>query len=281
MATMRRGLGRGLSSLISDRSQPERHLSNLRQINPDEISSNPYQPRTDFAETELQNLAQSIKEHGILSPLIVTPQPSGGYQLIAGERRLKAAQLLKLATVPVIVRSVSEQEKLELALVENVQREDLGPLEVASAYERLKDEFGLTQEQLAQKLGRSRPQIANTLRLLHLPEPIRESLRRGEISEGQAKAILSVEDEGAQIDLWKRIGLHKLSVRSAEVEARKIKVASHSRRLRTADPEMTAVKDRLEKKLSTKVDVRGTIERGRVVIEYFSKEELEKIVCSL
>lgn len=275
MPTIHRGLGRGLSSLISE---PEKHLSTLLQVNPDNISSNPFQPRADFDESELQSLAASIKEHGILSPLSVTVRPTGGYQLIAGERRLKAARLLKLTTVPVIVRSASELEQLELALVENIQRADLGPLEVAGAYQRLMDEFSLTQELLAIKVGRSRPQIANTLRLLQLPRPIKGSLQQGEISEGQAKAILSVEDEAGQIDLWKRITLHKLSVRAVESEARKIKVAGHSRRLRTTDPGVMAVKDRLEQRLGTKVEVSGTMDKGRVVIEYYSREELERIV---
>ena len=296
-------LGRGLSSLIPNKqktedSQEEKSLSvqkgsmgrqddilssnsnrdQISYIQPGMISVNPYQPRDTFEEQKLKELAASIQVHGIISPLIVTKEEDGTYQLIAGERRLKAAMDLGLKEVPVIIRKAGAMEKMELALIENVKREDLNLIELARGYKRLTDEFPLTQEELAKKIGKSRPHITNTLRLLGLPAQIQDSLVKREISEGHAKVILSLDNEVAQLNLWKKIRLNKGTVRTSGQEARRVKVKTHSRRVKARDANLVGIEEKLEEKSGTRVHVRGTMQKGQIVADYFSKEELERIV---
>lgn len=302
------GLGRGLSSLIPNKqgadfrskvvsviapfSDAEAPLVNgqpqhqdqgeaIVLVDPTTISSNPYQPRSSFEKSKLAELAESIRTQGILNPLIVTRCESGGYELIAGERRLRAALDIQLARVPVIVRSANREQKVALALIENIQREDLNPIERARGYRELIQECGLTQEMLSKTISKPRSSIANTVRLLDLPDVIRESLENGEISEGHAKVILSAPDDAARINLWKKITVNSLPVRAAESEARASFIRAHTRRASSIDPSLAAIQQKLEEKLSTKVAVTGTMNRGRVVIEYFSREELERMVGSL
>src|SRR5260370_5229585 len=184
-----RGLGRGLGALIP------RTTIGLREIPVEAIRPNPWQPRTHFDAQELEELAQSIREHGVLQPILVSQQPDGAFQLITGERRWRAVQLAGLPTVPAMVKEATPQASLELALVENIQRRDLNPLEEAHAFRQLLDEHGLTQEQLAQRIGKSRVAVTNTLRLLHLPDAVREALANGALSEGHARAILMANGE--------------------------------------------------------------------------------------
>jgi ParB family chromosome partitioning protein len=281
-----RGLGRGLSSLIPNKQKKDNTVKTtpvaeqILFIDPTEISTNPYQPRTKFEKDKLAQLADSIRVHGILNPLMATLQQDGKYQLISGERRLRAALDLGLKRVPVILRAALDLEKLELALIENVQREDLNHIELARGYQRLIDEFSLTQEDLAKKIGKSRPQIANTLRLLSLPQEIQDSIRAGEISEGHAKVVLSLSNKTSQLNLWKKITLNKLTVRASEQESRHIKVKGHARKLRVRDADLVALEEELEQKLGTKAFIKGSLTKGQILIDYFSKEELEGIVNS-
>lgn len=282
------GLGRGLSSLIPDKakykSPPAESAGEAKPraqvlfINPQQISANPYQPRSSFEQNKLAELAASIKVHGIINPLIVTRASDDKFELISGERRLRAALDLGLDQVPVIVRRAGDLEKLELALIENIQREDLNAIELAHGYRKLIDEFSLTQEELARKVGKSRPLVANTIRLLGLPREIQESLIKGEISEGHGKVILSLPDQKSQSDLWKKITLNNLTVRIAEQELKHIRVKSHARKVPIRDANLTALEERLEEKFGTRAAIKGSMERGQIIIDYFSREELERIV---
>src|SRR5438094_20348 len=192
------GLGRGLGALIP------RATIGLREVPVEAIRPNPWQPRTHFDERELEELAQSIREHGVLQPVLVSQQPDGSFQLITGERRWRAAQLAGLPTLPAMVKETTPLASLEMALVENIQRRDLNPLEEAHAFRQLLDEHGLTQERLAQRIGKSRVSITNTLRLLHLSEPVREALANGSISEGHARAILMANGDAQRLSILER-----------------------------------------------------------------------------
>src|SRR5207302_1563846 len=209
-----RGLGRGLGALIP------RASAGLREIPVDAIRPNPWQPRTHFDENELGELAQSIREHGVLQPVLVSQQADGSFQLITGERRWRAVQLAGLPTVPAMVKEATPQASLEMALVENIQRRDLNPLEEAHAFRQLIEEHGLTQEQLAQRIGKSRVAVTNTLRLLHLPDAVRQTLADGAISEGHARAILTADGEARRIRLLERVLADHLSVRDTDAQAR-------------------------------------------------------------
>ncbi len=276
MTNRRSGLGRGLDALIPT-IKP-----NVEEVDVDLIAPNPQQPRSIFDADALAQLAESIREHGVIQPLIVSRPGTPGaapYQLIAGERRLLASRQAGLAKVPVIVKEANPQALLELALVENLQRQDLGPLEEATAFRRLGDDFNLTQEQIAARVGRSRPAVANSLRLLTLAEEIQASLARGEISAGHARALLGIEDMDERRAAWRRIVDGRLTVRDAELLA-KGGGRLHSRRpvatRRSAD--MEALEERLRASLGTKVDLTSSRKGGRVVIHYYSDEELEGII---
>jgi ParB family chromosome partitioning protein len=242
------------------------------------VVPNPHQPRIRFDEEKLRELANSIREHGILQPLVVTPLPEGKYELIAGERRLQAAKLVGLQAVPVLVRDAKENEKLELAIIENVQRHDLDPIEEAKAYARLMDEFGLTQEGTAKKMGKSRSAVANMLRLLALPIEIQRAISEGKITEGHAKALLSIENPEKQRALFEMIVKTGMTVRETESKAREVSVRPHVRHISTLPPELAEKADRLSSALGTKVAVKPAGKGGRIVVEYYSNEELEQIV---
>lgn len=283
MAMSKGGLGRGLASLIPNKPlgfvKPSAGagVEEILHLNPGDIIANPYQPRSSFEEEKLRELGSSILAHGILNPLVVVERVLGRYELIAGERRLRAARDVGLKTVPVIVRSADAKTQLELSLIENIQREDLNPLERAAGYEQLMREFELTQEEAAHRIGKPRSVIANSVRLLQLPAEIQESLRRCEISEGHAKVILSVPGAEDQLQLWKKILGTALPVRAAEKEARTIAVKPHTRRGIGLDPNLKALQEELETRLGTRVVVRGTMEKGQILIEYFSREELDRM----
>jgi ParB family chromosome partitioning protein len=274
----RRGLGRGLGALIPDLSPA------VQEVDIDLIVPNPHQPRTVFDAESLAELAQSIREHGVIQPLVVSRSGDGRvYQLIAGERRLLASRQAGLARVPVIVKEASPRELLELALVENLQRADLGPLEEAIAFRRLIDEFGLTQEAVAGRVGRSRSAVANTLRLLTLPQEVQASLARGEITAGHARAILGVDDPAEQRRLWQRIVQAALTVREAESLARRgarpaSKPTPPSKR---ASADLKAIEEKLRSALGTKVDLTRARRGGRLTIHFYSDEEFESLVDRL
>src|SRR5262249_27342302 len=200
------GLGRGLGALIPPPT------AGLREVPVGSITPNPWQPRTSLDQAELEELAQSIREHGVLQPILVSQQADGTFQLITGERRLRAVQLTGLATLPALVKEATPQASLEMALVENIQRRDLNPLEEAHAFRQLLDEHGLTQEQLANRIGKSRVAVTNTLRLLHLPDAVRQALADGSITEGHARAILTAVDDERRLRLLKRVVDDQLSV---------------------------------------------------------------------
>lgn len=282
-------LGRGLDALIptdidefvssSLPSELKNDANQINQLDVDSIGPNPHQPRTEFAKGDLEDLAQSIKTHGILQPLVVI-KSSGGYQLVAGERRLRASKLAGLSKVPAIVRTFSEQEQLELAVIENIQRADLNPLEVAIAYTKLIDQFNLTHEQIAKRVGKGASTVSNAVRLINLPHPAKLALQKGQISEGHARAILSLNNPAEQIQLLERIITDKMNVREAEVAARRFKegvTEKKSVKAKDIRSEDKAIVNSLGKHLGTKTAIQKTARGGRIIIEYYSDEELERI----
>jgi len=265
------GLGRGLDSLIptSDFDDTENRASGSLLLDPAKIDPNPHQPRTSFDEAPLAELAASIREYGILQPLLVSKAENGRYQLIAGERRLRAAKLAGLTEVPVIERTLDEQQKLELAIIENIQRENLNPVEAALSYRRLMDEFNLSQEEASKKVGKARSTIANALRLLSLPAEIKQGLIDGKITEGHARSILAIENREAQLTFYGNILSEGMNVRQAEshVQEKSAKVR------KVTDPDVRAAEKRLSEIVGTKVRIKPK----QIVIEYYSPEDLEKI----
>jgi ParB family chromosome partitioning protein len=266
-----RGLGRGLGALI-----PRATGGGLRDIPVDAIRPNPLQPRTNFDQQELEELAQSIQEHGVLQPVLVSQQRDGTFQLITGERRWRAVQLAGLPTLPAMVKEATPLASLELALVENIQRRDLNPLEEAQAFRQLLDEHGLTQEQLGQRIGKSRVAITNALRLLHLPDPVREALADGSISEGHARAVLMANGESQQLRLLERVLAQHLSVRETEALARQLNA---TRERGTApervDPDVERLEEAFRQALGTRVRLIKGRRGGRLVISFFSDDELQ------
>ncbi len=246
-----------------------------------EIVPNREQPRKHFEREELDNLVASIKEHGILQPITVSEKSDGGYELIAGERRFRASQIAGVATIPALVRKTKDDaERLELALIENIQRRDLNPVEEALAYERLIDEFHLTQEEVAKKVGKSRPAVTNTIRLLDLPEDMKQALIDGKITAGKARALLSLTNPEEQRELFQSLLGEKMSVR--EVEARVAAKGEMSRKGSVRrDPNVMAQEKLMEERLGTKVHITRKGERGTIVIDYYSLEELKRLLTEL
>ncbi|MDA2922499.1 ParB/RepB/Spo0J family partition protein [Patescibacteria group bacterium AH-259-L07] len=274
-------LGRGLGSLIPPKiiqKQTEEVIAQTGEqvlhIPIHIISPNPEQPRKHFGHMEMEELMNSIKEYGIIQPLIVTKIGENAYQIIAGERRWRAAQVLELETVPAIVRSVKKSQKLELSLIENIQRKDLNPMERARAYRRLIDEFNLTQEQVGKKLGKARPSIANTLRLLTLDEVIQSAIEQEKITEGHAKVLLTVEDEEKQKALLKRILGTGLTVRETE----KLTKGKRIRKNIELDPQLLEYEQELSQVLDTKVKIIKYGKKSKITIEAYSDKDLEQII---
>lgn len=268
-----RGLGRGLGALI-----PRAGTIGLREVPVEAIKPNPWQPRTSFDEQELEELAQSIREHGVLQPVLVSQLTDGTYQLITGERRWRAVKKAGMATLPAMIKEATPQASLELALVENIQRRDLNPLEEAHAFRALLDEHGLTQEQLGQRIGKSRVSITNTLRLLQLPEQVSEALASGVITEGHARAILMAEGEDARLQVLGRVVAQHLSVRETEALARRMNeppAESESEPARAADPDVERLEDAFRQALGTRVRLVKGRRGGRLVITFFSDDELQ------
>jgi len=281
----RPGLGKGLDALIPpSEAESTQDLSILGErilkIPVESISPNPQQPRNKIDEPSLEELASSILEHGILQPLIVSKQPDKDeYTLIAGERRWRAAKLAGLTLVPVIERSVTQQSQLELALIENLQRSDLSPLEAAEAYRHLVDDFSLTHEQIADRVGKSRSSVTNTLRLLNLPEQVRKSLAEDLISEGHARALLGLTTEAAQYSVLSVILRDDLNVRQTEALVKKMSGEKpHAFLKPSSSPELNELQNQLRRHFGTKVSLTEGKNGGRLVIYYYSDEELNSIV---
>lgn len=278
MNSKRRGLGKGLGALIPGAE----HVSGLIEVSPADVTTNPRQPRQEIDAGTLRELANSIQAHGLLQPLIVTERDTtqGGprYQLIAGERRWRASQLAGLESVPVLVKEATPQQTLELALVENIQRADLNALEEASAYQQLIDEFGLTQEQIAERVGRNRVTITNALRLLRLTDEIKAALLSRRISEGHARALLGLDDERLQSRVLQLVLRRGLSVRQTEELVRRLVAgASAKTPAMPVAPETRALEDRFRQSLGTKVNLYRSKRGGRLVIHFFSEEELQAL----
>lgn len=289
-------LGRGLASLIPQKqqieqkpadfsarpiSQNQNYKEAVLNIEVGKIQPNPYQPRKKFDDSALQDLASSIKEHGILQPITLVESENGKYKIIAGERRFRAAQIAGLQAVPAIVKDKkSDQEQLELAILENVQREDLTPLEKAVAYKQLTDDFGLTHAQIGERVGKSRSAVSNTIRLLDLPEEVKHAIECGDISENHARAMLSLDDPSMQAKLLNEIKTQKLSARNTEVVAR----AMANKPIKSALTQDPFVKDALlvmEGYLGTKVALepaKHVSDGGSLVVKYFSNEDLKHIL---
>ena len=289
MPPLRGGLGRGLSALIPEaKPAGDDPPSGLIEVAPGQIRPNPRQPRQRFEETALQELAASIVEHGLLQPLIVAPLPASEagipeFQLIAGERRWQAAKLAQLPRVPVIVKQVTPQQSLEMALIENIQRADLNPLEEAAAYQQLQQEHSLTHEEIARRVGKSRVTITNSLRLLGLPREARRLLLEGEISEGHARALLSLPSDAIRLELLRLILERHLSVRHTEDAARRMQAAPTNGSSHAPEPDVqsVALERDLQAMLSTKVSLSRTAKGGKLTIYFYSDEELHGLVGRL
>lgn len=306
-------LGRGLSSLIPKReesagtkpAQPSTTDTQRAQfvkpsfseprlgesvyfVETEKVHPNPHQPRRDFDEEGLKDLGESIRRHGIIQPLVVTKhehQTARGqevlYELVAGERRLRAAELIGLKHVPVVIREAAEQQKLEVALVENLQRHNLSPLEEARAFRKLMDVFGLSQQEVASRVGKARPSVANTMRLLDLPQEVQKGLGEAKVSEGHARAILGLKDPVQQLAIYREILEKNLNVRDVEEVVRNEALRAGTRKLRAEkdiDPEVREFQTKLASALGTKVKVKGNPTRGKIVVEFYSREELRNIV---
>jgi ParB family chromosome partitioning protein len=277
MPPRRTGLGKGLGALIPTESEGGADASGVLEIPLAAIEPNPHQPRLQIRDQDVVELAASIEAHGVIQPLIVIREDEG-YTLVAGERRWRAARLAGLDTVPVIVKDVVPQEMLELALVENVQREDLNPLEEAVAYQQLVEEFGLTHEDVARRVGKSRAAVSNTLRLLRAAEPVQAALLKGRITEGHARAILSLETPEAQEAALKSVLRKDLTVRQTEALVRKLQQpATVRKKSPRPSPEVKAVEARFQEALETKVRLSPGKKGGRLIIYYYSDEDLESI----
>ena len=270
--TKPRGLGRGLGALLSSTPVDE---ENLAEIPIDQITVNPHQPRKTFNFNSLSELAVSIQNSGVIQPIIVR-RDGDGYQLIAGERRWRAARQAGLQRIPAIVREATDAQSLELALIENLLREDLNPIEEADAYRRLLAQFGWTQDELAQRVGRDRSTIANCLRLLRLPEVIQADLRAGHLTMGHAIALLALTTEGEQLRLREQILAHDWSVRTTEASVR-VHRAPRAGAPRRRAAEFGALEDRLARALMTRVRLRGNGRRGTIEVTYATADELERL----
>lgn len=274
----RKALGKGLGALIPDAPiNKEGAVNTILEIDIERIAPNRHQPRAFFDEEEISRLASSIRSKGIIQPVMVRKSSEGWYELIAGERRLKAARIVGYKKVPAIVREANDEEMVELALIENLQREDLNPIEEAKAYQGLVKDFNLTQEEVSNKVGKERSTVANSIRLLTLPFEIQEGLKTRVISTGHAKVILSVPQEAEQIRLLRRIIKDNLSVRETESIIRSGKRTPGKKRLAGREG-IDDLEERLKRHLGTNIRVAGDAKKGRIVIEFYSKEDLQRII---
>lgn len=286
----KRGLGKGLEALLPTNfsldSNTGADTGKIVELKINEIVPNEQQPRRCFSEESLQELAASIEENGVIQPIIVRKLEQGGYQIVAGERRWRACRLLNKKTIPAIIKEYSDQQLLEIALIENIQREDLNPLEEAEAYKTLIKEYGLTQEEVSLKVGKSRSFIANMMRLLNLALPVQEMLANGQLSVGHGRALLTLPQEG-QINLARKILQEGMSVRECEALVRSILAIEEDKGGTSSKKESKPALDktlaldyqeRLRERLGTKVEINQRGEQGRIIIEYYSQEDLHRVL---
>ena len=274
----KRGLGRGLGALIPGDKQLDDQTGGVRVVPVTSIQPNPHQPRSHMDSEKLAELAASISEHGLIQPLIVTAR-TGGYTLIAGERRWRAAQLAGFQEIPVIVKETTPQEMLELAIIENIQRADLNAIEEAVAYRQLIDEFGLTQEAVADRVGKGRSTVANLLRILNLPEPVQQAVLDGELSGAHARELLRLSTPEKQINAMRQIVKLHLSRRQTVtlVDNLLVEKKPAPKPKKTLPPELSALQTQFEQSLGTRVNIEKGSKGGKVVIHYYSDEELQAI----
>ncbi|MBA4494102.1 ParB/RepB/Spo0J family partition protein [Paenactinomyces guangxiensis] len=272
-------LGRGLNALFTQVDVTEEDVANEASIS--DLRPNPYQPRKRFDDESLSELTNSIKQHGVVQPLIVR-KSIRGYEIVAGERRFRAAKLAGLETLPIVVREFSDEQMMEIALIENLQREDLNPMEIAHAYQKLMNHLGITQEALAERVGKSRPHVTNFLRLLQLPAEIQDDVSRGTLSMGHARALLGVKEVDLQKKLAAKVKKEKASVRQLEEWIQKVnKVVPKQDKPQPRsyiDPEIKRYEDLLQQVFSTPVRIKHGRKKGKIEIEYFSERELERLV---
>lgn len=276
---MSRRLGKGLDALI-----PSLEVSGeekVVQIKINDLRPNPYQPRKEFAADAIEDLKKSIEEHGVIQPIIIRKSIKG-FEIIAGERRFRASKEAGLATIPAVIKEFSESQVMEIALIENIQREDLNAMEVAVAYQKLMERFELTQEELAQKVGKSRPHVANFLRLLHLPENVQNYVSRGTLSMGHARALLGIKDRKTLTNLAKKTIDEDLSVRQLEELVKKFEDVSRGTKkekaIKRADVVLSRYEEQLKGFLGTSVKIKKGDKKGKIEIDFFSNEDLERIV---
>lgn len=288
------GLGKGLDALLpahEDEIPPHggdaagetagaARGGEVVRLSPDKLIANPAQPRKNFDEAELRELADSIAEHGIIQPVIAADAGDGTFIIIAGERRTRAARLAGLAEVPVIVRAYTDQKRMEISLIENIQRKDLNPIEEAAAYKNLMDFSALSQDEVALRVGKPRPTVANALRLLKLPAEMQKSIEQGTISAGHARALLAVNNTQSQAALFREITASSLSVREAEKRAAALNAAGEKpapKPVPKRAPELDAMEEKFIRRLGTKVVIDGGLDKGRILVEYYSMEDLDRL----
>ena len=281
-----RGLGKGLGALIPELEE-EQNQEAQQFVEINSIVPNPYQPRKEFSDEKLNELAESIRLHGVIQPLLVR-EHQGKYQLIAGERRLRASKIVGLTEVPIVIREMTDQTMMEVALIENLQREDLNVIEEAEAYRRLMEEFSLTQEEISKRVGRSRPAIANTLRLLNLPSIVQSELAKGTLTMGHARPLLSINSTEEQIRVWQTIQNEQLSVRQTEELIKQLtnpdNVSRETKKPNlkngvkpNRDPNLLELEEELQLSLGTKVTIKPSGSGGKIEINYYSNEDFERI----
>ena len=273
----KRGLGRGLEALIPMEQKSE---ENVQEIDIKKIVANDKQPRKDFDEQKLGELADSMKQHGVLQPVILRKK-GNIYEMVAGERRLRAATKAGIQKIPAIIKELSDTEVMEIALIENLQREDLNPIEEALAYRSLMSDFGLTQEELSKRVGKSRSLIANTVRLLNLDKETQDLVAQDELTAGHARALLSIQNKKERLNLAKKISAGDLSVRQTEQMVKKIsdeRKQSKTQKSKEINPVMLDITEKLQRTLGTRVRIKGNEKRGKIEIEFYSGDELERIL---
>jgi ParB family chromosome partitioning protein len=274
-------LGKGLSALIPEKiysGNEEKRKEEIAFLNVDVIRDNSQQPRTNYDTTTMEELKSSIKEKGLLQPLLVRPVDGGGYEVIAGERRLRAARALNLKDVPVVIKNVTNDEALILALIENIQREELNAIEEGLAYKKLLDEHHLTYEQVAQSVSKDISTVSNMIRLLKLPDDIREKVVSGEVSMGHARALVGVDNAQVQKELFLLVLNKKISVRELEALIRNAATVKKSKKDTHKDHEIVYLEEELQKLLGTKVNIQAHKKRGKLIIEYYSVDDLDRIL---
>lgn len=273
-------LGSGIDSLIIDIDK-DKEENGVKEVNISLIKPNPFQPRKTFNDDSIEELSESIKSCGLIQPILVEESLNGGYTIIAGERRYRASTLAGLTTMPVIIKNLSEEDKLEIALVENIQREDLTPIEEAKAYKKLMDSMKLSQEDVAKKVGKKRSTVSNSIRLLNLPEDLQTSVNSGELSAGHARALLSIDGDNSKRTAFNKIKEGNLSVRATEKMVKDItndkKTTKTSENIKV-NPDIQYIEQQFIDAFGTKVQLKGSIEKGKIEITYYSQDDLDRIM---